>query len=551
MSAAHGSTTATAPSLPPVRSPARARSRGLLPTGTWPLLRLALRQDRVMLPAWAGLTALTVLSMPGSLSALYTSAAERADMARSATVNSSFRALYGPVFSDSVGGLTAWRIGVYAALAAATMSLLLVVRHTRDEEETGRLELLSSAQVARTAPLAAALLTALIGNAAITLLVTVGLAGQGAAGALALGAAIGGTGLFFAGVAAITAQLTESGRLAKGLAGGVLGLAFLLRAAGDSASATGSSALTWASPLGWAAQLRPWGDAGERWWTLLPLLAGALLLVAVAHRLSGRRDVGMSFLPARPGRAHGRLGSATGLALRLQRGSVLGWALGFLLAGLVLGGITDGAADLVGDSARTREIFERMGGQQGLKDSFLAAMVSLLGMVAALFGVAAVLRLHGEETAGRAEPLLAAPVGRLRWAAGHLLVGYAGAALLMGLGGLGLALSYGHDLAALLGAALAQLPAIWVLTSVAVLLHGCLPKAAPAAWAVAGLCLVLGWLGPALNLPDPVLKLSPFTHLPKLPGPAMDWPPALILTVLTAALTTAGLAGLRHRDLLT
>ncbi len=68
-----------------------------------------------------------------------------------------------------------------------------------------------------------------------------------------------------------------------------------------------------------------------------------------------------------------------------------------------------------------------MGGQSGLTDTFLAAMVGIMGLVAALYIVASVLRLNGEETSGRAEPVLANAVGRLRWAGGHLVIAFGGA----------------------------------------------------------------------------------------------------------------------------
>lgn len=216
-----------------------------------------------MIPVWVAVVLMMVLSMPGSLKSVYSTAAERADIAQSMATNSSMRALYGPVFADSIGGLTAWRIGVYGGLFAAVMSLLIVVRHTRDEEESGRQELVSSAMVGRRAPLTAALLAALVADAAIALLVAGGLASQGGAGALALGLAIAATGMVFATMAAIVAQLTESARLAKGLTSAVLGLAFVLRAAGDSGTGGGSSVLTWLSPLGWLENTRAFAD--ERW----------------------------------------------------------------------------------------------------------------------------------------------------------------------------------------------------------------------------------------------------------------------------------------------
>ena len=512
-------------------------------TGTGVLTRLALRRDRLTLPVWALVTGGMVASGAGSLEGLYGTAAERAEAAATMTANSSMRALYGPVFGDSLGGLVAWRFGTFGAVLAAVASLIVVVRHTREEEETGRQEMLSAGAVGRRAPLTAALLTALALNTAIALLITAGLAGQGTAGALALGLAVGGTGMVFATTAALAAQVTESARLAKGLAAAVLGLAFALRAAGD---AGGSSFLTWLSPIGWAEQVRAF--AGERWWVLLLILAAVLAQTAAAYALTARRDVGASFLATRPGPAEGRLATAGALAWRLQRGTLLGWSLGFLLGGLAFGGMAEGAADLVGDNERAREIFERMGGQSALTDAFLATMVSLLGMLAALYAVGSVLRPYGEESSGRAEPLLAGALGRLRWAAGHLVIAFGGSALILVLAGIGLALSYGHDLGPILGAALVQLPAVWTLAGLAVLLWGAAPKAANAAWGVAGLCLALGWVGPALGLPGAVLDLSPFGHLPKLPGPDMAWTPVLALTALAAALTAAGLAGLRRRD---
>ncbi|MEV0226455.1 ABC transporter permease [Streptomyces sp. NPDC050704] len=517
--------------------------------GTGALLRLALRRDRVMIPVWVAVIALMVLSMPGSLESVYSTAAERADVTRQMLTNSSLRATYGPVFSDSLGGLVAWRVGVFAAVFAGIMSLLIVVRHTRDEEESGRQEMISAGMVGRRAPLTAALLAAFVANAALALLITGGLAGQGSTGALALGLGTAGVGMVFATMAAIVAQFTESARLAKGLTGGLLGAAFVLRAAGDSATDDGSSVLTWVSPIGWLENLRAFAD--ERWWVLLLFAAAVAIQGTAAYELAGHRDVGMSFLPARPGPAVGRLGTAGALAWRLQRGSVLGWGLGFFAAGVAFGGITKGAADLVGDNARTRDIIERMGGQSGITDAFLATMVGMLGMVAALYIVQSVLRLHGEETSQRAEPVLANAVGRLHWASGHLLIAFGGAVLIMLLGGLGLAVGYGQDLGPILGGSLVQLPAIWAIGGFAVLLHGLSPQVAPGAWGVAGAALLLGWIGPALELPEPVLDLSPFGHLPKLPGQDMSWPPALILTAIAATLVTAGLTALRRRDLST
>ncbi|MFI1565369.1 ABC transporter permease [Streptomyces sp. NPDC020490] len=527
-----------------VRAPGGG-SRQLAGTGT--LLRFALRRDRVMIPAWVAVNAMMILSMPNTLKGLYGTAAERADLVRQITTNTSFRALTGPVFDTSIGALTAWRAGAYAGLLAAATSLLVVVRHTRDEEESGRQELIASGMVGRRAPLTASLLAAAVANGVLALLVAGGLASQGASGALAFGLGLAGVGMVFATFAAIVAQLTESARLARGLTSAALGAAFVLRAAGDSATDDGSSVLTWLSPLGWLENLRSFAD--ERWWVLLVFVLAAAVQAAVAYELAGRRDIGMSFLPTRPGPAQGRMGTAAALAWRLQRGSLLGWSIAFFLAGVVYGGLTDGVADLIGDNQGARDIFERMGGQSGLTDAFLASMIGMLGLVASLYIVASVLRLNSEETSGRAEPVLANAVGRLRWATGHLLVAFGGSALIMLIAGLGFIAGYGKEAGPILGACLVQLPAVWVIGGLAVLLYGVLPRAAMAAWGVAGAVLLIGWVGPALDAPQAVLNLSPFGHLPKLPGADMEWAPVLILLALAVALLAAGLAGLRRRDM--
>ncbi|PNE36643.1 ABC transporter permease [Streptomyces noursei] len=525
--------------------------------GTGTLLRLALRRDRLMIPVWVLLLGLSVVATGPSFASLYDTATKRAELAASMNANGSLRALYGPVFGDSLGGLVAWRMAGFGAVLAAVMSLLIVVRHTREEEETGRQELLSAAMVGRRAPLTAALLAALVADAGVAVLTAAGLAvsGRPVGGSLALGVAIGGTGLLFAALAAIAAQLTESARLAKGLTGAVLGAAFALRAAGD-ASADGGSPLTWLSPIGWAQHLRAY--AGERWWVVLLLAAATALATAAAYALTARRDLGMSFLPARPGpaRAPRSLGGPTGLAWRLQRTTLAGWAAGLALAGAVFGGIAKGAASLVDGNQRTREIFERLGGQQSLTDAFLASITGLLGMVAALYAVGTVLRMRAEETGGRAEPVLAGAVGRLRWAGGHLVIALVGTAVVLAAAGLTLGVAYGASVGDVAGgtgrvlaATLAQVPAVWTLAAVAMAVLGLLPRAAGAVWALTGGCLALGWFGPVLRLPQWALDLSPYGHLPKLPGGAVTAAPFLWLTALSVVLISAGLVGLRRRDI--
>ncbi len=523
--------------------------------GTGTLLRLALRRDRIMAPAWVFFLAVAVTGTAASFSALYSSAAQRAELAAGMATNSSLRAFYGPVYDSGIGGLTAWRMGSFGAALTGLMALLLVVRHTREEEEAGRLELVGAGAVGRYAPLAAGLITACGASGVLALLITAGMAAYGLTGAVALGLAFGGAGCVFAGVAAVAAQLAGTARAARGIAGAVLGLSFLLRAAGDAAAPGGARWPAWISPLGWSERLRPYADT--RWWLVAAFAVACAALVAVAYALVDRRDLGAGLLAVRRGpRTAGRtLAGSYGLAWRLQRGSLVGWTAAMAVSGAAFGGMTNGVADLFRGNPQIARALQDMGGTRALADAFLAAMIGMLGMVTAIQAVQAVLRLRAEETAGRAETVLATAVGRSRWAAGHLLIAFAGPAVLLLAGGAAMGLAYGASigdpggqLPRLAGAALVQLPAVWLLAALATLLCGAVPRLATAGWGLVSLTLAIGVYGPVLRLGHWVLDLSAFTHLPKVPSAAVTLTPLVWLTALAAAALAAALAALRRRD---
>ena len=253
---------------------------------------------------------------------LYPTAAGRAALAAAGEANPALRFLYGQVDGDSIGSLTSWRYGIWAGIFTALAAIFVVIRHTRTDEEAGRLELTGSAVTGRGAALAAALATAASASLAVAagLSLVLPLAGLPAAGSVLFGLAIGGCGLAFAGIAAVAAQLTASARAARGIALGVLGVAFMLRGVGDAAGRGGLSWLSWVSPLGWIQLTRAF--AAGRWWVLALPLAAFAAGTALAFGLAARRDLGTGLLPDRLGRpaASALLVSPLGLAWRLQRG---------------------------------------------------------------------------------------------------------------------------------------------------------------------------------------------------------------------------------------
>src|SRR5690606_12237011 len=257
-------TTATLPRTGEHRAATRYRTASGF-AGTGRMLRLALRRDRIVLPAWVLLLSVPLGSVyVASIETVYPTEADRASFADSILASPSQLAMYGPIYNTSIGAVGIWKAGMFFTLVAVA-TILTVIRHTRAEEETGRSELVASTSVGRFAGLTAALVLGLGGALATGVIGALSLAATGvpAGGSLAFGAALAGSGMVFAAVAAVAAQLSTSARLARGIAFGVLALAYTLRAVGDAQAGNGPvSPLTWLSPQGWSLQVRAF--AGDR-----------------------------------------------------------------------------------------------------------------------------------------------------------------------------------------------------------------------------------------------------------------------------------------------
>jgi len=522
-------------------------------SGTLGMLRLYLRRDRIALPLWVLLLSVPLSSVyVGSILKVYPSEAARAGFAASIMASPAQRALYGQVYNTSLGAAGIWKAGMFHLLIAVAV-ILTVIRHTRADEETGRTELIDSTAVGRYASLTAALMLSFGASIATGAIGAAGLLTTDipAAGSLAFGAALAGSGLVFTAVAAVAAQLSPSARVARGFAFAVLGAAFTLRAIGDA----GSGTLSWLSPLGWSLQVRPY--AGDRWWVLLLHLATTVVLTAVAYRLLAGRDVGAGLIAERagPGTAGTVLRSVDGLTWRLDRGSLLLWTVGLCLYGVLMGSVTHGIGDELGDSTMARDIVARMGGTSALEQAFIAVAFTMLGMVAAAFAVSLTLRLHQEEAAQRAETTLAGAVSRTRWLASHLVAALAGSAAAMLVAGVAAGLVYGTaagdiggKLAVVVGAAAVQLPAVWLLSAVTLALFGLAPRFTPVAWGVLVGFVALYLIGSLAGFPQWLLDLEPFAHTPRVGGGDFTAVPLLWLLAIDATLIVLGTMAFRRRD---
>ncbi|MFC6020735.1 ABC transporter permease [Plantactinospora solaniradicis] len=522
-------------------------------TGAGGLLRFMLRRERFALPWWLLGTTLLVLVQSTQSQELYDSAEDLAKLRQSIGGNTAVIAMSGPTrLLDTIGGEVVFEIFAFTCIVVALMNMFLIGRHTRADEESGRAELVRSARVGRRATLAAALALAGLANLATGLLAFAAATGTGlpVSGSALFGAAFAAVGMAFAAMAAVAVQVFENARAAYGAVALALGAAYVLRAAGD----VGNGALSWLSPIGWGQRTFPYVD--NRWWPLAIPVAVTAILGAAAMVLLGRRDFATGLVRPRPGRptASAVLGSPLGLAWRLQRASLAGWAAGLFLLGAAYGSIGDSIQQYVADNPEVAEFLP--GGAADIVNSYLALTAMTLALTAAAYAAVATLRARSEETSGRTEPVLSTATSRAGWLASHLTVAAVGSAVVLTAAGFGEGLAYGltvsdaGQIPRLLGVALGYLPALWVVTAVAVLGIGWVPRAAAGlAWAVFGYCAVIALFADSFDIPGWLQRGSPFAHTPRAPLDSLSPTPLLVLGVVAVAMAIGGYAGFRRRDL--
>jgi ABC-2 type transport system permease protein len=316
----------------------------------------------------------------------------------------------------------------------------------------------------------------------------------------------------------------------------------------------------WVSPIGWYQQLRAFAD--ERWWLLGLMMAFVAVVTGMAFAMAAHRDVDDGLLPTRPGPATAGDGlrSPLGLAWRLQRGSLLGWVAAIAVWSAVIGSLANEVGNLFTDATISTEqmqaIIELLGGADNIVDTYLSLVFAIVGLATSVYAMQAALRLRAEETALRAEPVLATRVRRTAWVTSHLTFAVVGPAVLLAVSGLTMGLVHGLrtgepgvQIPRLIGAAMVQLPATWVLAGIALALFGLVPPLTTLVWGVLVAYLLIGQLGPVLQLDQWVLNLSPYTHVPPLPVADLTWAPLLWLIAVAAALVAVGILGVRRRDI--
>lgn len=525
-------------------------------TGTGFLVGLYLRLDRVRIGIWAGAFFILIYSSVLAMESAYPT--QEALQARADVMhNPAAVMLTGPAFAlddYTFGAMLANELSLWTLLPTAIMSILLVIRHTREAEETGRMETLRALAVGRYAPTAATFIVVLLANIAVSasIILALVLYGLPIADSSAFGLGTGLLGLFFGAVAAFTAQLAEHARTVSGMAMGALGIAAIIRGFGDVIEPTGSW-LSWFSPIAWVQQTRFYVDL--RWWPLALLIPASAIVLTAALRLSLRRDLGAGMLPSRQGqaRADSRLLNRFGIANRLLSGTYIGWTAGLMIFALAFGTLASSLESFVADNPAIGEWVPIS--MDDLTTSFAAVIVAFLAVGPCILTITSVLQMKGEEQDGRLDALLVTGTSRPAALSAWVTVSTVWAAvsmIILGFGtGIGLALVTGEAgwLVELTLASAAYIPAILISSALATALLAIGPRFTAIAWAYIAFLAIEVFLGDLLGLPSWLRSLSPISQTPLIPHESFDITPLAAMTAIAGLLYGVSFAAFRRRDI--
>ncbi|MGC4018666.1 MAG: hypothetical protein QM793_05185 [Muricomes sp.] len=216
-------------------------------------LKFICRRERLMSPIWilciSGFSAMIAALYPGLLSTQEEIIQMAANMSNPAMV-----AMMGPVYGMenlTQASVMAQECLIWFLITVAIMNIFLVNRHTRVDEELGRLEMFRALPVGRLTGSLGVIKFAFGVNLIISILTAgflmiLDIGGTTAEGAFVYGFVIGSTGFMFAGLTLLLSQFFSTAHGVSGAGFAFLGVFYILRALGD----VRENILSYISPFG-------------------------------------------------------------------------------------------------------------------------------------------------------------------------------------------------------------------------------------------------------------------------------------------------------------
>ncbi|KQQ93110.1 hypothetical protein ASF62_15320 [Leifsonia sp. Leaf325] len=539
-------------------------------SGLGTLLRQRFRRDRIQLLVWVlGFAALASVGH-SAVSESYGTSKDRAGVIVLLEQTPSVLVLRGTPQGTQSDAFQFMLLFAFLGVLIGLMATFLAVRHTRGDEEQGRAELVESTPAGRITPLVATALEGVSAVAVIALVNTGGflLYGADAGGAVLAGLALASVGVCFLGIGLLAAQVMRTSRGANGLAAALVAAAYMVRGIGDATGAVDvddplsmtAGWVSWLSPIGWGQRTSPFSDPTV-WPALLGLALGAIAFAgALALRTS--RDIDSSIIRERAGRAHARPSLAGPIALvwRQLRNPTIGWLVAAVLFGLLVGSLSEtltasAPADVKQNLGDTVGSIAGPNAHGDLVDLFIVAMFSMIGAIAAVCAVQSVARARQDEANGTAEIVLSTAVSRIRWFVAYLVIAVVSTVLVVGVAVLGAiagasgAGAPSGTVATITAAAVAQLPAVFLLLAAVALVFALVPRLTIGlGWTLLLLAIFIGQFGGLFGLPEWARDLSPFSHTPIVTEANADWGPAWLMLGLAVVVAAASVLLVRRRD---
>ncbi|SDC20369.1 ABC-2 type transport system permease protein [Pelagirhabdus alkalitolerans] len=516
------------------------------------------KRERIKLPVWiVSITLVTVL-VALAFDGLYETATDRQYMAETME-NPAMIAMVGKGFGlddYTIGSMLAHQMLVLTGVAVGIMSILLVVRLTRADEEEGQLELMRALPVGRLAQTNAAILLLVVTNVILALVLTIGLGSLNIEsidwfGSFMYGSALGVVGLFFGAVTLFTTQLSDSARGSMMLAYLVLAASYMIRAVGDAAEHW----VPYLSPLGLVNRSAIYVD--NHIWPLIVVILAAVGFAVWGLHLQNKRDIGSGLLPQRAGRSEASrlLKGPFGLSLKLLKTSLIAWAIGMLLIGSSYGSVLGDLDTFLGENEMIMQV---VGGDLedggSLVEHFLAMLTDIIAIVATIPALTVFFKMKAEEKKERSEPILATRISRTRWLSTFALLSFVTSVIMLTLGvvslaGIGMIVVDDLSFVSLVEAQLIYLPAMWVLIGFAISLYGWIPKLSIIAWFYLLFSFFTIYLGDLLEFPEWLMKVSSYQHIPELFVEEVNWITLIVLFLIGIGLSVIGWIGYLKRDI--
>lgn len=540
------------------------------------LCKLIFRRDRLRILLWFSGIALLVFGFGAALPNMW----EKEALPEMYTMmeNPAMVVMLGPAYtladgSVNHGTMYALFMLVWSIAGLGVMNVFHVVRHTRQDEENGRIEVIRSLPTGRLANLSATLSTAAIINAVFALLLGLGLGAIGLEGmdfgaSMLFGILLGTGGMVFAAVTAIFCQMSQNPRTAMSWSFAFIVIAYFLRAVGDMQESAVISAL---SPLGLPMLSKVCAD--NNWLPVLGLLLMTVVATTLAFWLCSIRDMGEGLIAARPGKrdAVAYMKSPGGLAWRLLKTPFIVWAIVVMILAMAYASVMgDVDAFLTSNEA----LMAMTGGDPLVMVGFFIVVMSIAATIPVL---QLILKARSEEKRGYAENVIARSASRNNQLRGYFTLAAIAAILMPLLNAVGFwagssaVMDEPVDFLTMLAACIVYMPTMFFMIGVAVLLIGWLPKFTSIAWWYLGYAFLAIYLGGLMQLGDGLNYLTPFGYVPMLtagrvvedeagtiieitkPGFAAisgaDVTAIIVTTALAVIMCVFGFIGYRRRDM--